>query len=88
MEMAAKSMPTDGERLAVIDVQLKRVVSDMESEKRTRMESNRAINDHLLRQDTKIDSLGGTVSKGIGVIITPQFLIPTLVAVALAIWKN
>ena len=86
--MTAKPIMGEGERLAVIEVQLKRVVSDMESEKRTRSDANKEINDHLLRQDGKIDSLGGTVSKGLGIMVTLQILIPILVAIALAMWKK
>ncbi len=86
--MTAKPATGEGERLAIIETQLKRVVSDMESEKRTRSEVSREINEHLLRQDTKIDSLGSVVSKGLGVVVALQFIVPILVGIALAMWKK
>lgn len=61
------------------------MVSDMESEKRTRAESNRTINEHLVRQDDKIDKISSLVARGIGIFIALQVIIP----LAIAIWlKN
>ena len=75
-------MPTSSEneslevKVAVMRTQLHRIIADMESEKRTRMEANRTIQAHLERQDRLIYC-------GLGIVCALQFLVPVLAKVFL-----
>lgn len=68
------SLDSEQTRLAVIEVQLKRVVSDMESEKRTRSESNKTI-------IARLDDSDRARNIGIGVLLTLQVIVPVLMKV-------